>query len=151
MAVTTTTLSDAEAGTTVLGLPDGVPAVMPTAESETVTRMALAKLAELVVKDQRSPSQRGSADRNLPAPSHRYWYHGSWPTQFMAHSPADGRGLRHATSRPDISLRRFMRSCSPDDDPAHVSGGGIHLVKVGNSGGRRTARGHSVADRTRRV
>jgi len=50
---TTTTLSDAEAGaTTVLVAHNGIPDAMPTAETETATRMALAKLAELVEKDQ---------------------------------------------------------------------------------------------------
>lgn len=55
VTVTTTTLSDAAAGaTTVLVAHDGIPDAIPAAEAEIATRMALAKLAELVEKDQPS-------------------------------------------------------------------------------------------------
>nr|WP_235498159.1 MULTISPECIES: SRPBCC domain-containing protein [unclassified Frankia] len=50
---TTTTLSDAAAGaTTVLVAHHGIPDAIPATETETATRMTLAKLAELVEKDQ---------------------------------------------------------------------------------------------------
>ncbi|ONH25284.1 SRPBCC domain-containing protein [Pseudofrankia asymbiotica] len=53
---TTTTLSDAGTGATaVLVVHDGVPDVIPAADSETATRMALAKFAEIVEKDQPPP------------------------------------------------------------------------------------------------
>nr|WP_235498526.1 SRPBCC domain-containing protein [Frankia sp. R43] len=51
--MTTTTLSDAAAGaTTVLVAHHGIPDAIPATETETATRMTLAKLAELVEKDQ---------------------------------------------------------------------------------------------------
>jgi uncharacterized protein YndB with AHSA1/START domain len=53
ITMTTTTLSDATAGaTTVLVTHDGIPDAIPAAEAEIATRMTLAKLAELVEKDQ---------------------------------------------------------------------------------------------------
>jgi uncharacterized protein YndB with AHSA1/START domain len=44
----TTTLVDADGGTDVLVVYDGLPRGVPTADNETGTRMALAKLAALV-------------------------------------------------------------------------------------------------------
>ena len=44
----TTTLVDADGGTDVLLVYEGLPSGVPTAENETGTRMALAKLAALV-------------------------------------------------------------------------------------------------------
>jgi len=44
----TTTLSDADGGTDVLVVHEGIPDSVPTADNETGTRMALANLARLV-------------------------------------------------------------------------------------------------------
>jgi uncharacterized protein YndB with AHSA1/START domain len=44
----TTTLTDADGGTDVVVVHDGMPDSVPAADNETGTRMALAKLAELV-------------------------------------------------------------------------------------------------------
>ncbi|MFF5475939.1 SRPBCC domain-containing protein [Streptomyces sp. NPDC012935] len=44
----TTTLTDADGGTDVLVLHEGIPDVVPAADNETGTRMALANLARLV-------------------------------------------------------------------------------------------------------
>jgi uncharacterized protein YndB with AHSA1/START domain len=44
----TTTLTDADGGTEVLVVHDGIPASVPAADNETGTRMALANLAALV-------------------------------------------------------------------------------------------------------
>jgi uncharacterized protein YndB with AHSA1/START domain len=43
----TTTLTDAGGGTDIVVLHEGIPAIVPPADNETGTRMALAKLAEL--------------------------------------------------------------------------------------------------------
>ena len=50
----TTTLTDADGGTDVLVVHEGVPGGVPAADNETGTRMALAKLAQLVEADERS-------------------------------------------------------------------------------------------------
>lgn len=44
----TTTLTDADGGTDILLVHEGIPATVPPADNETGTRMALAKLAALV-------------------------------------------------------------------------------------------------------
>jgi uncharacterized protein YndB with AHSA1/START domain len=44
----TTTLTDADGGTDVLVVHEGIPDIVPTADNETGTRMALANLASLV-------------------------------------------------------------------------------------------------------
>ena len=44
----TTTLTDADGGTDVLVVHEGIPDIVPPADSETGTRMALANLAKLV-------------------------------------------------------------------------------------------------------
>jgi Activator of Hsp90 ATPase homolog 1-like protein len=44
----TTTLTDADGGTEVLVVHEGIPASVPPADNETGTRMALANLAALV-------------------------------------------------------------------------------------------------------
>lgn len=44
----TTTLTDADGGTDVLIVHDGIPDAIPAADNETGTRMALAKLAEML-------------------------------------------------------------------------------------------------------
>jgi uncharacterized protein YndB with AHSA1/START domain len=49
----TTTLTDADGGTDVLIVHEGVPDSVPAADNETGTRMALANLAELVEADER--------------------------------------------------------------------------------------------------
>jgi uncharacterized protein YndB with AHSA1/START domain len=50
----TTTLTDADGGTDVLVVHEGIPDGVPAADNETGTRMALAKLAQLVEADERS-------------------------------------------------------------------------------------------------
>lgn len=50
----TTTLTDADGGTEVLVVHDGIPDGVPAADNETGTRMALANLAQLVEADQRT-------------------------------------------------------------------------------------------------
>ena len=50
----TTTLTDADGGTDVLVLHEGIPDVVPAADNETGTRMALANLAQLVEANERS-------------------------------------------------------------------------------------------------
>jgi uncharacterized protein YndB with AHSA1/START domain len=50
----TTTLIDADGGTDVLVLHEGIPDVVPAADNETGTRMALANLAQLVEANERS-------------------------------------------------------------------------------------------------
>jgi uncharacterized protein YndB with AHSA1/START domain len=50
----TTTVTDAEGGTDVLVVHEGIPDAVPAADSETGTRMALANLARLVEADERS-------------------------------------------------------------------------------------------------
>ncbi|MGC1213297.1 MAG: SRPBCC domain-containing protein [Micromonospora sp.] len=50
----TTTLTDADGGTNVLVVHEGVPDVVPAADNETGTRMALARLARLVEADRLS-------------------------------------------------------------------------------------------------
>jgi uncharacterized protein YndB with AHSA1/START domain len=50
----TTTLTDADGGTDVVVVHDGLPDGVPAADNETGTRMALAKLARLVEAEQRS-------------------------------------------------------------------------------------------------
>ena len=45
---TTTTLTDADGGTDVLVVHEGIPDSVPAADNETRTRMALANLARLV-------------------------------------------------------------------------------------------------------
>jgi uncharacterized protein YndB with AHSA1/START domain len=50
----TTTLTDADGGTDVLVVHDGIPDGVPAADNETGTRMALAKLARLVEADEQS-------------------------------------------------------------------------------------------------
>jgi uncharacterized protein YndB with AHSA1/START domain len=50
----TTTLTDADGGTDVVVVHDGLPDAVPAADNETGTRMALAKLARLVEAEQRS-------------------------------------------------------------------------------------------------
>ncbi|MFD1659042.1 SRPBCC family protein [Streptomyces caeni] len=54
MMTMTTTLSDADGGTDVLVVHEGVPDAVPAADNETGTRMALANLARLVEADRRS-------------------------------------------------------------------------------------------------
>lgn len=49
----TTTLSDADGGTDVLIVHEGIPDAVPAADNETGTRMALANLARLVEADAR--------------------------------------------------------------------------------------------------
>jgi len=44
----TTTLADADGGTDVLVVHEGIPSGVPTIDNETGTRMSLAKLAALV-------------------------------------------------------------------------------------------------------
>jgi uncharacterized protein YndB with AHSA1/START domain len=50
----TTTLTDADGGTDVLIVHEGIPDGVPAADNETGTRMALANLARLVEADERS-------------------------------------------------------------------------------------------------
>jgi uncharacterized protein YndB with AHSA1/START domain len=50
----TTSLTDADGGTDVLIVHDGVPDGIPAADNETGTRIALANLAQLVEADERS-------------------------------------------------------------------------------------------------
>jgi hypothetical protein len=50
----TTTLTDADGGTDVLVVHEGIPDGVPAADNETGTRMALANLARLVEADERS-------------------------------------------------------------------------------------------------
>ncbi|MBM0224875.1 SRPBCC domain-containing protein [Micromonospora sp. ATA51] len=50
----TTTLTDADGGTEVLVVHDGIPDGVPAADNETGTRMALANLAQLVEADERT-------------------------------------------------------------------------------------------------
>jgi uncharacterized protein YndB with AHSA1/START domain len=50
----TTTLTDADGGTDVLVVHEGVPDAVPAADNETGTRMALANLAQLVEATERS-------------------------------------------------------------------------------------------------
>ncbi len=50
----TTTLTDADGGTDVLVVHEGIPDGVPAADNETGTRMALANLAHLVEADERS-------------------------------------------------------------------------------------------------
>ncbi|MDZ5446748.1 SRPBCC domain-containing protein [Micromonospora sp. 4G57] len=50
----TTTLTDTDGGTEVLVVHDGIPDGVPAADNETGTRMALAKLAQLVEADERT-------------------------------------------------------------------------------------------------
>jgi uncharacterized protein YndB with AHSA1/START domain len=50
----TTTLTDAGGGTDVLIVHEGIPDVVPAADNETGTRMALASLAQLVEANERS-------------------------------------------------------------------------------------------------
>lgn len=51
MMTMTTTLTDADGGTDVLVVHEGIPDSVPAADNETGTRMALAKLARLVEAD----------------------------------------------------------------------------------------------------
>jgi uncharacterized protein YndB with AHSA1/START domain len=55
----TTSLSDADGGTDVLLVHEGVPDAVPAEENEAGTRMALARLAELVETTTRSTSDEG--------------------------------------------------------------------------------------------
>ena len=50
----TTTLTDADGGTDVLVVHEGIPDRVPVVDNETGTRMALANLAQLVEADERS-------------------------------------------------------------------------------------------------
>lgn len=50
----TTTLTDADGGTDVLVMHEGIPDGVPAADNETGTRLALANLAHLVEADERS-------------------------------------------------------------------------------------------------
>lgn len=50
----TTVLTDADGGTDVLVVHDGIPEAVPPADNETGTRMALEKLAQLVEAQERS-------------------------------------------------------------------------------------------------
>jgi uncharacterized protein YndB with AHSA1/START domain len=50
----TTTLTDADGGTDVLVVHEGIPDGVPAADNETGTRMALANLAQLVEANERS-------------------------------------------------------------------------------------------------
>ena len=50
----TTTLTDADGGTDVLVMHEGIPDGVPAADNETGTRLALASLAQLVEADERS-------------------------------------------------------------------------------------------------
>jgi uncharacterized protein YndB with AHSA1/START domain len=50
----TTTLTDADGGTDVLVVHEGIPDAVPAADNETGTRMALSKLARLVEADEGS-------------------------------------------------------------------------------------------------
>lgn len=50
----TTTLTDADGGTNVLVVHEGIPDAVPITDNETGTRMALANLARLVEADERS-------------------------------------------------------------------------------------------------
>ncbi|MGW0841671.1 SRPBCC domain-containing protein [Streptomyces sp. NPDC002787] len=50
----TTTLTDADGGTDVLMVHEGIPDAVPAADNETGTRMALANLARLVEAEERS-------------------------------------------------------------------------------------------------
>ena len=49
----TTTLTDADGGTDVLVLHEGIPDAVPATDNETGTRMALENLAQLVETDER--------------------------------------------------------------------------------------------------
>ena len=49
----TTTLTDADGGTDVLIVHEGIPDAVPATDNETGTRMALANLARLVEADER--------------------------------------------------------------------------------------------------
>ncbi|WP_409467551.1 SRPBCC domain-containing protein [Streptomyces sp. HC307] len=51
----TTTLTDADGGTDVLVVHEGIPDAVPAADNETGTRMALARLARLVEPGERRP------------------------------------------------------------------------------------------------
>lgn len=53
----TTTLSDADGGTQVLVVHEGIPDAVPAADNETGARMALARLARLVEADGSSKAQ----------------------------------------------------------------------------------------------
>ena len=59
----TTTLVDADGGTDVLVVHEGLPRGVPTADNETGTRMALAKLAALVEQARQARPNPPASDR----------------------------------------------------------------------------------------
>jgi hypothetical protein len=59
----TTTLSDADAGTNVVVVHEGVPDGVSAADNELGTRMALAQLAELVEAGDRGPDPKADLRR----------------------------------------------------------------------------------------